>query len=80
MRIEFYRSEECTTKNSECVIYIEYKQKWYQKYFKEGKQWKQLSRNGIVRDCTAEQLLSHILPPLAGIAKANVRVVVADAF
>jgi hypothetical protein len=62
------------TKNSECVIFIEYKHMWYQKYYKEGRQWKQLSRNGTVRDCTAEQLLSHVLPPLAGIARATVRV------
>ena len=61
-----WRLEEYTAKNSECVIFIEYKQKWYQKYYKEGKKWKQLSRNGTLRECTPEQLLSHILPPLAG--------------
>jgi hypothetical protein len=68
------RREGYSAKNSECVIFTEYEHKWYQKYYKEGKQWKQLSRNGTIRNCTAEQLLSHILPPLAGIAYATVGV------
>ena len=31
--------------------------------FQEG--WIKISSKGIVRSCTAEQVLSHILPPLA---------------
>jgi hypothetical protein len=38
-----------------------------QKYRKEKEGWFQTSSNGTVRPCSAEQLLSHILPPLAGI-------------
>jgi hypothetical protein len=36
--------------------------------------WIQTSRNGTVRPCSAEQLLSHILPPLAGISSSQVKV------
>jgi hypothetical protein len=56
-----------TMKNSECTIYIMFKDKWLQKFRKEGAGWKVYSRNGTVRPCTAEQFISHILPPLAGI-------------
>ena len=61
-------------KNSECTIYILFKDKWLQKFRKEEDCWKQYSRNGTVRPCTAEQFISHILPPLAGIKGPNVTV------
>lgn len=38
---------------------------------KEG--WFETSSKGIVRRCTAEQTLSHLLPPLAGVSRAIVR-------
>ena len=41
-------------KNTECTIYITTK-----------RGYPQTSPNGAVRPMTAEQLLSHILPPLA---------------
>jgi hypothetical protein len=44
-----------------------FKDKWLQKFRKEEDGWKEYSRNGTVRPCTAEQFISHILPPLAGI-------------
>jgi hypothetical protein len=52
------------------------KDRWLQKYRKEKDGWTQTSSNGTVRSCSAEQLLSHILPPLAGIKgqHATVRV------
>jgi hypothetical protein len=51
-----------------------YKGKCYQKFRREKDGWFQTSSRGIVRPCTAEQLLSHILPPLAGIRGQNVTV------
>ena len=51
-------------KNSECVIYITTK-----------RGWTQTGPNGIVRRMSAEQLLSHLLPPLAaGSDRLSVRV------
>jgi hypothetical protein len=44
-----------------------YKDRWIQKFRKEEDGWKEYSRNGTVRPCTAEQFISHLLPPLAGI-------------
>ncbi len=61
-------------KNSECTIYILFKDKWLQKFRKEEDGWKLYSRNGTVRPCTAEQFISHLLPPLAGIKGPNVTV------
>jgi len=61
-------------KNSECTIYIFFKDSWLQKFRKEEDGWKLYSRNGSVRSCSAEQFISHILPPLAGIKGSNVTV------
>ena len=61
-------------KNSECTIYIMFKDRWLQKYRKEKGGWIQTSLNGTVRSCSAEQLLSHILPPLAGTEGQHVTV------
>lgn len=61
-------------RNSECTIYVMYMDRWLQKYRKEKEGWVQVSSNGSVRRCTAEQLLSHILPVLAGIKGKNVTV------
>jgi hypothetical protein len=52
-------------KNDECTIYIITKNGSTQSFRKEGDAWKQTSSKGIVRSCTVEQVLSHILPPLA---------------
>ncbi len=51
-------------KNTECVIYITTKRGYTQIYRKDNNIWTQTSPNGIVRKMTAEQLLSHLLPPL----------------
>ncbi len=61
-------------KNSECTIYIMFNDKWIQKFRKETDGWKEYSRNGTIRQCTAEQFISHILPPLAGIKGPNVTI------
>lgn len=61
-------------KNSECTIYIMFRDKWLQKFRREKEGWFLTSSNGTARPCTAEQLLSHILPPLAGTKGACVTV------
>ena len=54
-------------KNSECTVYIMSKHGWIQKFTKEKNDWTLTTTRGTVYPCTAEQLLSHILPVLAGI-------------
>jgi hypothetical protein len=54
-------------KNSECTIYITSRHGWIQKFRKEKEGWIETSLNGTRRTCTAEQVISHILPPLAGL-------------
>jgi len=61
-------------KNSECTIYVTSKHGWVQKYQKGAEGWVQTGANGAVRSLSAEQLLSHILPLLAGIGHFTVRV------
>jgi len=62
-------------KNTECTIYISTRRGSTQKYKRDEKGWTQTCPNGKVRWMTAEQLLSHILPPLANVNKnAFVRV------
>jgi hypothetical protein len=63
-------------KNTECVIYITTRRGWTQTYVKEKDGWTQTGPNGVVRQLSAEQLLSHLLPPLVvgGPGYANVRV------
>jgi hypothetical protein len=62
-------------KNNECVIYITTKRGWTQTYLKEKDGWTQTGPKGIVRRMSAEQLLSHLLPPLAaGSDRLSVRV------
>jgi len=61
-------------KNNECTIYFITKKGKLVQSFRKGKDdWTQTSSKGIVRHCTAEQVLSHLLPPLA-IGYVNVRV------
>jgi hypothetical protein len=45
---------------------------WTYQRDKDG--WTQTGPTGKVRRMTAEQLLSHLLPPLAGVSPAVVRV------
>jgi len=52
-------------RNSECVIYMTTKGGSTQTFRRDKIGWTQKSSKGIVRRMTAEQLLSHLLPPLA---------------
>ncbi len=61
-------------KNTECVIYAKSKNKIVQTIYKTKKGWMQKSAKGNFFPMTAEQVLSHILPPLAGKSKAILEV------
>jgi len=58
-------------KNTDCVIYIATKRGYTQIYLKDNDGWTQTGPKGIIRRMTAEQLLSHLLPPLAAGNKSN---------
>ena len=61
-------------KNSECTIYIISKGRWIQKFKKEKDGWILTTTKGTEYPCSAEQLLSHLLPAIAGIKGKNVSV------
>ncbi len=61
-------------KNDECIIKFLYKGKVVQSFQRDKDGWFQISSKGIVRRCTAEQTLSHLLPSLAGVSRATVKV------
>ena len=63
-------------RNNECAIYISTRRGWTHTYVKDEIGWTQTGPNGVVRRLTAEQLLSHLLPPLVtgGPGNAAVRV------
>jgi hypothetical protein len=52
--------------NTDYVIRITTKHGRTWSYLKEGNGWTQTAPTGRVRGLSAEQLLSHLLPPLAG--------------
>jgi hypothetical protein len=53
-------------KNNECTIYIKSKKKVVQTMYRNKTGWIQKSSAGKFYPMTAEQVLSHILPSLAG--------------
>ena len=62
-------------RNDECIIeFLNKKGSVLQSFQRDKEGWYQTSSKGIVRRCTAEQTLSHLLPPLAGASPAIVRV------
>jgi hypothetical protein len=61
-------------RNDECIIKFLYDGKVTQSFQRDEDGWFQTSSRGIVRRCTAEQTLSHLLPALAGVSRANVKV------
>jgi hypothetical protein len=61
-------------KNTECVIHITTKNGSRQTFRRKGKGWIQKSAAGKIYPMTAEQVLSHILPPLAGKSPAILKV------
>ena len=52
--------------NADYLIQIKTKSGRTWSYRKEKNGWSQTASTGIVRQCSADQLLSHLLPPLAG--------------
>lgn len=65
-------------KNDECTIYFITKNNKKQIWYKRNGKWFQKSGRGIVRKVTAEQFVSHLLPPLTKGTKTygNVKIVV----
>jgi hypothetical protein len=61
-------------RNDECTICFTRKGKVLQRFRKDKEGWRETSSKGIVRECTAEQFISHLLPALA-FGHACVRVV-----
>jgi hypothetical protein len=63
-------------KNNECIIYAKSKStnKIVQTMYRVKDGWMQKSARGNFYPMTAEQVLSHILPPLAGKSKAILEV------
>ena len=51
-------------KNEDCIIYIYFKEKLVNTWYKEGKSWILISTTGRRHTATAEQCLSHLLPSL----------------
>ncbi|HEV2045092.1 MAG TPA: hypothetical protein VGQ95_00670 [Chthoniobacterales bacterium] len=52
--------------NTDYVIRMKTKSGRTWSYRKEKNGWTQTASTGIVRQCSGDQLLSHLLPPLAG--------------
>ena len=52
-------------RNTDYIIRITTKRGRAWSYLKDGNTWTQTAPTGVVRRMTAEQLLSHLLPPLA---------------
>ncbi len=62
-------------RNNECIIkFLNKNGRVLQSFQKDKDGWFQTSSRGIIRRCTPEQTLSHLLPPLAGVSKAIVKV------
>ena len=62
-------------RNHECIIkFLNKDGKVLQSFQRDKEGWFETSSRGIVRRCTAEQTLSHLLPPLAGVSRAIVKV------
>jgi hypothetical protein len=62
-------------RNDECTIkFLNKHGRVLQTFQRDKDGWFQTSSKDIVRRCTAEQTLSHLLPALAGVSRAIVRV------
>ncbi len=51
-------------KNDECIIYIYYKDKLVNTWYKENSKWILISTKGNIHQATSEQFISHLLPAL----------------
>ena len=61
-------------KNDECTIYFRNKKRIVQTIYKNKNGWMQKSSAGKFYPMTSEQVLSHILPPIAGKSKVILEV------
>ncbi len=62
-------------RNDECIIkFLNKDGRVLQSFQRDRDGWFETSSKGVVRRCTAEQVLSHLLPPLAGVSPAIVKV------
>ena len=62
-------------RNDECIIkFLNKDGRVLQSFQRDKEGWFQISSKGTIRRCTAEQTLSHLLPPLAGVSGAIVKV------
>ena len=62
-------------RNDECIIkFLNRDGRVIQSFQRDKDGWFETSSKGIVRRCTAEQTLSHLLPPLAGVSREIVKV------
>ena len=63
-------------RNDECMIkFLNKDGRVLQSFQRDKEGWFQTSSKGTIRRCTAEQTLSHLLPPLAGVSGSIVKVV-----
>jgi hypothetical protein len=62
-------------RNDECIIkFLKKDGRVLQSFQRDKDGWFETSSKGIVRRCTAEKTLSHLLPSLAGVSRAIVKV------
>ena len=66
---------ELIMRNDECIVkFLNKDGRVVQSFQRDKDGWFETSSKGIVRRCTAEQTLSHLLPPVAGVSRAIVKV------
>ncbi len=59
-------------RNDECIIkFLNKNGKVLQTFQRDKDGWFEISSKGIIRRCTAEQTLSHLLLPLASARQSN---------
>jgi hypothetical protein len=62
-------------RNDECIVkFLNKDGRVLQSFQRDKDGWFETSSKGTVRRCTPEQTLSHLLPPLAGVSRAIVKV------
>jgi hypothetical protein len=74
IKFKYFSAEGSAMKNSECTIYIMFKDRCINKFRIEKEGWILTASNGTIRHCTAEQMVSHLLPALAGIKGTHITV------
>jgi hypothetical protein len=66
IHMEQHAQAEVASMNADYVIYVATKRGRRWRYVKDDGAWTQTAPTGRVRKLSAEQLLSHLLPPLSG--------------